>query len=91
MTNQQEWHEFLDNLLENAIAGHRKSKEYGYLKQRQEQIDEMLETNLTADEKDFVGEILFEVGLAAERETEVVYHQGLQDGVWLLKNLGVLA
>lgn len=81
----------MDNLLENAVAMHRKSKECEYLKQRQAQIDKMLETNLTEDEKDFVEEILFELGLAAERETEIVYHQGLQDGVWLLKNLGVLA
>jgi len=81
----------LDNLLENAIMMHRKSKEYEYLKQRQEQIDEMLTTNLTADEKDFVEEVLVEYGTIAERETAVIYHQGLQDGVWLLKNLGVLA
>ncbi|MCL2883934.1 MAG: hypothetical protein FWF49_00420 [Oscillospiraceae bacterium] len=91
MTNQQGWHEFLDNLLENAIAKHKNSKEYEYCRQRQKQIDEMLETNLTADEKAFVEEILFELGLAAERETEIVYHQGLRDGVWLLKGLGVLA
>jgi len=91
MTNQQEWNEFLNSLLSNAIAGYRNSKEYGYLKQRQEQIDEMLTTNLTEDEKIFVEEILFELGLAAERETEIVYHQGLRDGIWLLKDLGVLA
>ncbi|WP_255225803.1 hypothetical protein [Lutispora saccharofermentans] len=35
--------------------------------------------------------ILFDLGLAAEHETEVIYHQGLKDCVWPLKNLGVLA
>ena len=91
MTNQAEWNEFLDNLLSNAIAGHKSSKEYEYLKQRQEQIDESLATNLTADQKIFVEEILFELGLATARETEIVYQQGLKDCVWLLRNLGVLA
>jgi len=68
--------------LKTRFAGHRNStKEYAYQKQRQKQIGELLETNLTADEKDFVEEILFELGLAAERETEVVYQQGLQNGI----------
>ena len=91
MTNQQEWNEFLTNLLSGAMAKHKNSKEYEYLKQRQEQIDEYLITNLTPEHKNLVEEILFELGLAAERETEVVYRQGLKDCVWLLKNLGVLA
>lgn len=43
------------------------------------------------DEKEFVEEILFKLGLTAERETEVAYHQGFEDGVWLLKNLGLVA
>ena len=51
----------------------------------------MLTTNLTKDEKDMVEEVLFEFGLAAEHETELLYQQGLKDCVWLLKNLGVLA
>mgnify|MGYP000889798964 CR=1 FL=1 len=91
MTNPQEWDEFLDNLLSNAMQGHRESKEYAYQKRRQEQIDEFLTTNLTVDQKHFVEEILFETGLAAEREAGVVYRQGLKDCVWLLKALGVLA
>jgi len=91
MNNQNEWNEFLDNLLSNAIAEHKNSKEYEYVKQRQEHIDEMLTTNLTEDEKVFVEEILFELGLIAERETEVVYQQGFKDCVWLLRNLGLVA
>ena len=37
-----------------------------------------------------VDEVLFELGVAAEREAELLYRQGLKDCVWLLKNLGVL-
>ena len=91
MNNKQEWNEFLDNLLSNAITEHKNSEEYKHIKQRLEHIDEMLTTNLTADEKEFVDEILFELGLMAERETEVVYRQGFNDCVWLLKELGMVA
>jgi hypothetical protein len=27
----------------------------------------------------------------AERGTEIAYHQGVKDGVWILKNLGLVA
>ena len=91
MTNNAEWNEFLDNLLSDAIREHEASKESEYLRQRKATIDEMLTTNLNADEKLFVDEILFELGLAAERETEIGYRRGLRDCVWILKNLGVIA
>ena len=91
MMKNQEWNEFLENLLSNAIAEYKNSEEYKHIKQRQEHIDEMLTTNLTTDEKEFVEELLFELGLTAERETEVVYHQGFKDYVWLLRNLGIVA
>ncbi len=91
MTNQQEWNEFLENLLQNAIANHNNSKEGKCLKQRSEQLDEFLSTNVASCEKPFIDDILFEFGLISERTTEVVYKQGLKDCIFLLKNLGVLA
>jgi len=91
MTRHEAWDEFLTSLYSSAISAHRDSKECEYQKQRQARIDEDLSTNLTAEDKFFVEEILFELGVAGERETEVVYRQGLQDSVWLLKHLGVLA
>ena len=81
----------MNDLLSNAIVRRKNSKEYEYLKQRREQIDELLTTMLTEGDKVFAEEILFELGVAAERETEVAYRQGFKDCVWLLKNLGVLA
>ncbi|WP_255226231.1 hypothetical protein [Lutispora saccharofermentans] len=36
-------------------------------------------------------EILLELTLAAEHETEGIYHQGLKDCVWLLNDLEVPA
>ena len=91
MNNKKEWNEFLDNMLSNAIAEYKDSEEYKHIKQWLEHIDEMLKTNLTADEKEFVEEILFELGLIAERETEIAYHQGLKDGAWLLKKMKMVA
>jgi len=91
MTNTEEWNEFLENLHSNAIVIYKKTPEYRRQKQRQEQIDDMLSNELTRDQKHFVEEILLELGIANEREAEIVYRQGLKDSVWLLKNLGVLA
>ena len=91
MSNNQEWIEFLHSLLSNAIAEHKSSKEYEYLRLRQEQIDELLTDGLTENDKAFVEDVLFELGVIAEREAEVVYQQGLKDCIWLLKRLGVLA
>lgn len=91
MGRNKEWNEFLRNVLSCAQKNLQATKEYQYLEKRQEEIDEMLTTNLTKDEKVMVDEVLFELGVAAEHETELLYRQGLKDCVWLLKNLGLLA
>lgn len=91
MSKNEEWNEFLSNLLSCSLNNLQATKEYEYLKGRREHIDEMPTINLTRNEKDMVGEALFEFGLAAGHETELLYQQGLKDCVWLLKNLGVLA
>ena len=91
MTNHEEWNEFLDNMLSNTIGKYKESTEYEYIKKQQEEIDMIFRDNLTVDQKELVEECMFEIGLVADRETEVVYKQGLKDCVWLLKLLGVLA
>jgi len=91
MTNSEQWGDFLGCLLSNAVTAHRDSKEYEYIRQRQEHIEEMRTTNLTSDQNTFIEEILYDLGLIAERETEVVYRRGFADCVWLLKKLEVLA
>lgn len=91
MSKSKEWNEFLGDLLSCSLKNLQATKEFEYLKRRREHIDEMLTTNLTRDAKDMVDDVLFELGLAAEHETELLYQQGLRDCVWLLKNLGVLA
>jgi len=91
MNNNEEWSAFLKNLTFNAVAQHKNSEGYNYIKKRKEYIDEMLTTHLAEDEKQFVEEILLELGLIAEHEIAFVYNQGVKDCIFLLKNLGVLA
>lgn len=91
MTRNEEWNEFLGNLLSCALRNLQATKEYEYRRKQQEHIDEMLTTNLTRDQKDMIDEVLFELGLAQAHETELIYRQGLKDCVWLLKNMGLLA
>lgn len=91
MNKDEEWYEFLDNLLSCALKNLQTTKEYEYRRKRQEHIDEMLTTNLTNDQKDMIDEVLFELGVAQAHETELIYRQGLKDCIWLLNNLGLLA
>ena len=90
MSNQEEWNLFLESLFTNAFESYGKTKESEYLKEKQEQLDVRLEQHENAG-KQFLEEYLFQMGLDAERKTEFVYRQGIKDGIWLLKNLGVLA
>lgn len=91
MSKDEEWNEFLGNLLSCALKNLQATKEYEYRRKRQEHLDEMLTTNLTRDQKDMIDEVLFEIGRTTDHETEILYQQGFMDCVWLLKNLGVLA
>lgn len=91
MSKAEEWNKFLSNLQSCTLKNLQITKEYEYHRKRLEHIDEILTTNLTRDQKDMIDEVLFELGLAAEHETEILYQQGLKDCVWLLKNLGMLA
>jgi hypothetical protein len=91
MIKNKEWDNFLNNLLNNAIEKYKETTEYEYIKKQQEEIDMLLNCNLTSDEKELVEECLFDIGLICERETEIVYKQGMKDCVCILKNLGVLA
>ncbi|KAA3388034.1 hypothetical protein [Akkermansia muciniphila] len=90
MYKDEKWNEFLNNLLSCALKNLQATKEYEYRRKRQEHIDEMLTTNLTRDQKDMIDEVLFEFGLVQERETELLYRQGLKDCVWVLNKLGLL-
>lgn len=76
MINHKEWNEFLGNLLSNALQKYKETDEYEYLQLNQ---------------KEMIEDCFFDIGVAAERETEMFYKQGMKDCVWLLKTLGVIA
>ena len=84
------WNEFIGNLIQANFKEHQKTKEYQYIKNREDHIDEMLTTNLTEDEKVMVDEVLFELGTAKEHEANGMYAQGMKDCVMVLKELGVI-
>ena len=90
MNFSEEWEAFTQTLVARAVGNYRNSEEYTYYRHRTKDIDELLTNSLCEDEKDLVDKILFELDAAADRETEVVYRQGLRDGVTILKSLGVL-
>ncbi len=85
------WDNIVEELIQAALEKQKQTLVYTYRKQREQQIDEMLTTNLTKSEKVLVEEVLFELGIMQEQESAFLYRQGLQDGVWLLKQLGASA
>ena len=62
MSKNEEWNEFLDNLLARSLKNLQATREYEYRKQ----LDEMLAANLNKTEKGMVEEVLFELGVAAD-------------------------
>ena len=49
-----------------------------------------LTTNLTIDEKIMVDEVLFELGMAKDHESQRLYEQGMKDCVMILRKLRVI-
>ena len=91
MTNNDEWNEFLNNMITVGLEEYKKSKEYRYLDNRLKEIDDSLCNELMEDQKIFVDEIMFEIGTASDREKEILYKQGMKDCVFIFKKLGLLA
>lgn len=91
MTKNEEWNEFQGTLLNHALNEHKKTKEYEHLTQRREHILEMIDSDIAPSVKPAMEEMLYELALYAERETELGYKQGMKDCIFILKNLGVLA
>lgn len=91
MNDNEEWQELLNYLISNAIEMYKSSKEYEGIKKQYNEMDSLLRDKFTVNQKGLIEECIYEIGLAAEHESEVVYQQGMKDCVWLLKNLGVIS
>lgn len=85
------WNQFLDNLLTGGMERYHHTQEYAYRHRREKQLSQIMRDNLTEDEKQCMDEILLELGEHTKQDSELIYRQGFQDCVWLLRQLGVLA
>jgi len=90
MSNREEWNEFLGNLFDNALKAYQTTKEYEFLKEKQEQLDKRMFEVYPEDTHPLVCDFAFEIGLDTERKAEYLYRQGMKDCVFLLNELGVL-
>ena len=86
----QDWFEFINARMETERDQYGKTEEYRHRRVIEIQQDEMLETNLTKDEKLMVDEVMFARCQSLERDGERRYQQGMRDCVEVLKELGVL-
>lgn len=91
MDRQKKWNEFLEELQECALKNREETVEYQFYLHRMEDMYQMMVDHLTGDQKQMMEEVLFEVGLQGEREGRWLYRQGMEDCVWLLRHMGVLA
>ncbi len=85
-----DWNEFVTNRIDYAQGTYRKTLEFRHRQTVEAQMEEMLTTCLTKDEKTMVDEVLFAKGLMLEQDGERLYRQGMKDCVAVLKELGVL-
>lgn len=75
-------------MIAGSMESYRQSKEYAYRKIREEHIEEMLDTNLTKDQRELIDEVLFEFGVMREEDGNRLYEQGMKDCVMVLRELG---
>lgn len=87
MHRREEWKLFIKQLQESALQEYYSTPEYTLHKIRQAQLDDLLTNELTADQKSFVEEIVSEIIALHDREADLLYRQGIKDGVWMLKIL----
>jgi len=93
MSVNEEFDFFVNELLSRAVEEFKSSDEYNLLKEKLDTMESDCDTMLSKAEKDFAVEC-FELILEVDSKEEqyvYVYRKGLQDGVLILKNLGVLA
>lgn len=87
---RENWDEFLSECVEDRRRMYRRSPQEVNQKALNLQMEELLETNLTPEQKHVVDEVMFARCVAIEEDGERLYQQGMRDGVWLLRKLGVL-
>ena len=84
------WNNFIDECIETELRTYRKTTESRHRQTIETQMDEMLDTNLTNEQKTMVEDVLFAKACMQEQDGKRLYQQGMRDCVAVLKNLGVL-
>lgn len=87
MDKGKEYNDLLDILFLRAEKNYRTTKEYGYQEEREKDLKEFLQSNLTPSEKPIVEEILCKLQDDAAHRKYRFYQQGFYDCFWLLKNI----
>ena len=81
----------MKNMANLAKEKYRNGEIYVHYKYRREEIDRRLDGCLLEDQKESVDAFLQELDVAARRELDAIYFQGILDGVSMLRVLGALA
>ncbi len=83
------WNELVDTRINMVRDVFKQSTEYQLRQTVNDQFDEMMESNLTKDQIIMVHEILYSKISMLEQDGERLYLQGMKDGIWMLKQLGI--
>jgi len=91
MDEQEVFELFLSGMLDHAVQDFQSTSQYALLKEKLQSMERDCETMLGKPERAFAEEC-FELLLDVYGQQEChVYRQGIQDGIRILKTLGVLA
>lgn len=82
---------FLSELYNRAVKAFDQSDIGQMLYEQGQKMNDDIETNLSAREKEFTYSCLEQMLTSCGREAEFVYRQGLRDGVAMLKRLGAIS
>jgi len=91
MTNHEEWDEFLDNLLSNAVNEYQGTEECEHLRKKLTSLSAQMLKDYPEEENPLIYKHVSKLIQNEERKNEFVYLQGVKDCVFLLKKLGILA
>lgn len=83
------WNQFMKDTANTAQNTYRSGEEYLYYKYRREEIDQILAGLLLEDQKELVDAFLEEIDDAARHEAQALYLQGVQNGIEIMKCIGI--
>ena len=85
---RENWDEFMSECCENQRMMYRKTEAGRQRKEVNLQMEELLNSYLTTEQKAIVDDVMLEHSFEAEQNDERLYQQGMKDGIWLMKKLG---